>query len=147
MAIKDIVKGICNISRCKYDVYTKEKIDEMLIGTVLYQNAEGSNTITWLNDDVSNYKYIEVLYGSSGLSMTSSKVDTTLTNYIDTNIIHTSDANNTYILNTRWLLNGRQIEPATGGQLRIQNYNGDIVITTDFKGRGIYILKVIGYKQ
>lgn len=31
MAIKDIVKGICNITRCKYDVYTKEKIDEMTI--------------------------------------------------------------------------------------------------------------------
>ena len=29
MAIKDIVKGICSTSRCKYDVYTKEKIDEM----------------------------------------------------------------------------------------------------------------------
>lgn len=29
MALKDIVKGICNITRCKYDVYTKEKIDEM----------------------------------------------------------------------------------------------------------------------
>lgn len=31
MAIKEIVKGICNITRCKYDVYTKEKIDEMTI--------------------------------------------------------------------------------------------------------------------
>lgn len=30
MAIKEIVKGICNITRCKYDVYTKEKTDELL---------------------------------------------------------------------------------------------------------------------
>lgn len=30
MAIKDIVKGICEITRCKYDVYTKEKTDELL---------------------------------------------------------------------------------------------------------------------
>lgn len=29
MAIKDIVKGICNITRCKYDVYTKERSDEL----------------------------------------------------------------------------------------------------------------------
>ena len=28
MAVKDIVKGICNITRCKYDVYTKERTDE-----------------------------------------------------------------------------------------------------------------------
>ena len=30
MAVKDIVKGICNITRCKYDVYTKERTDELL---------------------------------------------------------------------------------------------------------------------
>lgn len=30
MAIKEIVKGICNITRCKYDVYTKEKTDEIV---------------------------------------------------------------------------------------------------------------------
>lgn len=30
MALKDIVKGICSITRCKYDVYTKEKTDELL---------------------------------------------------------------------------------------------------------------------
>lgn len=30
MALKDIVKGICDITRCKYDVYTKEKVDELL---------------------------------------------------------------------------------------------------------------------
>ena len=30
MAKKEIVKGICDITRCKYDVYTKEKVDEML---------------------------------------------------------------------------------------------------------------------
>lgn len=29
MAIKDIVKGICAITRCKYDVYTKERSDEL----------------------------------------------------------------------------------------------------------------------
>ena len=30
MALKDIVKGICETTRCKYDVYTKEKSDELL---------------------------------------------------------------------------------------------------------------------
>lgn len=30
MALKDIVKGICSTTRCKYDVYTKEKTDELL---------------------------------------------------------------------------------------------------------------------
>ena len=30
MALKDIVKGICDITRCKYDVYTKDRTDELL---------------------------------------------------------------------------------------------------------------------
>ncbi len=30
MALKEIVKGICSITRCKYDVYTKDKTDEMV---------------------------------------------------------------------------------------------------------------------
>jgi hypothetical protein len=30
MALKNIVKGICGTSRCKYDVYTKERTDELL---------------------------------------------------------------------------------------------------------------------
>ena len=34
MAIKEIVKGLCPITRCKYDVYTKEKIDELVPGKI-----------------------------------------------------------------------------------------------------------------
>lgn len=30
MPIKDIVKGICETTRCKYDVYTKEYMDNLL---------------------------------------------------------------------------------------------------------------------
>lgn len=30
MAVKDIVKGHCGDSKCTYDVYTKEKVDELL---------------------------------------------------------------------------------------------------------------------
>lgn len=30
MALKEIVKGICGVTRCKHDVYTKEKMDELL---------------------------------------------------------------------------------------------------------------------
>ena len=30
MASKDLVKGYCKESKCEYDVYTKEKMDELL---------------------------------------------------------------------------------------------------------------------
>ena len=35
MASKDLVKGYCKESKCEYDVYTKEKTDEILTGKVL----------------------------------------------------------------------------------------------------------------
>lgn len=51
MAIKDIVKGICNITRCKYDVYTKERTDELL-GTKA--NVKATN-ITTEGTDLNDY--------------------------------------------------------------------------------------------
>lgn len=62
MAIKDIVKGICNITRCKYDVYTKEKIDEMLAGEVVYENKSGTTSTVALTKDISNSKKIEITF-------------------------------------------------------------------------------------
>ena len=55
MAIKDIVKGICNVTRCKYDVYTKERSDELfklkgdfaiLTGTLNVSDA-ANGTVVW----------------------------------------------------------------------------------------------------
>ena len=45
MAVKDIVKGICNLTRCKYDVYTKERTDELLneVNTTLGTKANSSD--------------------------------------------------------------------------------------------------------
>lgn len=53
MAIKDIVKGICNITRCKYDVYTKEKTDELLeeVNTTLGAKANSSDVYTKTETD------------------------------------------------------------------------------------------------
>jgi hypothetical protein len=46
MAIKDIVKGICNITRCKYDVYTKERTDELLENpTILFESETGHSLL------------------------------------------------------------------------------------------------------
>lgn len=86
MAIKDIVKGICNVTRCKYDVYTKERTDELLEAkanseevytkeeteqlikpTTLWsgnQNIVTKGPIT-LNDNISNYDKIVIYYSAS----------------------------------------------------------------------------------
>lgn len=62
MAIKDIVKGICNITRCKYDVYTKERTDELLeeINSNVYTKTEtdykfSTKNITTTGTDLNNY--------------------------------------------------------------------------------------------
>lgn len=65
MAIKDIVKGICNVTRCKYDVYTKEKVDELLagqIGEVVYENEKGATETVSLTKDITNSKKIEITF-------------------------------------------------------------------------------------
>lgn len=90
MAVKDKVKGICDTSKCNYDVYTSEKVDELLDeleeqledevdelnddvtdlkGTILFSGNEtiygGSHIIT-LSDNVSNYRYLEIFYYRNG---------------------------------------------------------------------------------
>ena len=61
MAIKDIVKGICNITRCKYDVYTKEKTDELLETKA---NAD-TTTVTTAGENLDDYTKTGVYYFSS----------------------------------------------------------------------------------
>ena len=61
MAVKDIVKGICNITRCKYDVYTKEKTDELLETKA---NAD-TTTVTTAGENLDDYTKTGVYYFSS----------------------------------------------------------------------------------
>ena len=45
--------------------YLFEAVNEALNGTVLYENAEGSNETITLNDSASNYKYVEIYFKTS----------------------------------------------------------------------------------
>jgi hypothetical protein len=72
MAIKEIVKGICATTRCKYDVYTKEKIDGMFATvTATITNETGvsnGNTSVAYPDGFTkdNTAVISVLHNGSG---------------------------------------------------------------------------------
>lgn len=46
MASKDLVKGYCKESKCEYDVYTKEKMDELL-ADVSTKIGNKQNTLTF----------------------------------------------------------------------------------------------------
>lgn len=63
MAIKDIVKGICSTSRCKYDVYTKDRTDELL-GTKANANV---TVVKTTETDLNDYKETGTYYFTSSV--------------------------------------------------------------------------------
>lgn len=59
MASKDLVKGYCKESKCEYDVYTKEKIDELL--------GDINNSLTDAYDSTSTYAVGDLVIYDNGL--------------------------------------------------------------------------------
>lgn len=55
MASKDLVKGYCKESKCEYDVYTKEKMDELLEGTTEMIGDKYSSSSTYSKGDLIIY--------------------------------------------------------------------------------------------
>lgn len=64
LATKDTVKGHCGTSRCTYDVYTKEKVDELLNGKA------SSNNVYVKNDFAVLEGIVTVKAGSVGYTKT-----------------------------------------------------------------------------
>ena len=76
MAIKDIVKGICNVTRCKYDVYTKERTDELfkvkgdfavVTGEITMENATGKVIVNY-PDGFNKDNTVVISYGQTGIN-------------------------------------------------------------------------------
>ncbi len=87
MAIKDIVKGICNITRCKYDVYTKEKTDEIVNGinatagtkansSDVYTKTEIDNKVTTLNNSIGTKANSSNVYAKGDYATITATVNT-----------------------------------------------------------------------
>lgn len=55
MASKDLVKGYCKESKCEYDVYTKEKMDELLEDTTGMIGDKYSSSSTYSKGDLTIY--------------------------------------------------------------------------------------------
>lgn len=53
--MKETVKGYCKESKCEYDVYTKEKIDDLLSKIpISYTKNEIDTTVQSLNTSINN---------------------------------------------------------------------------------------------
>lgn len=69
MATKNLVKGFCKESKCEYDIYTKERIDEMIASI-----ESGIPTLTF--DDVPTENSTNPVKSSGIYSSLETKLDT-----------------------------------------------------------------------
>lgn len=123
---------------------------QTLNDSVLFESTDGdsaSETIT-LSDDVSNYSYIEIIYGVSG-NVSSAKA---LSGQTVAMSITQSDADCFKITTGAAALSGTQLTRGTDGAERQLTINHategqlDFTGTTADSGYYISIYKVIGYK-
>ena len=122
--------------------YSADYSNKAFGGVVLYENSTGSNDSITLNDSITNYKYIEIFYGSATRYQTSSKIDLRVNNGGTLTEIH-SDNNGAMYFNTRTItISGTTL--ATDGTRYSSGQSG--AWTNWSNTNSIYIYKVIGYK-
>lgn len=108
---------------------------------ILYSNETGTNGNINLNDDASNYSYLEIYYNRNNLGFASTKIDTNFmnnvslfTSYYDQAVLRF------YVSNIS--INGNLI---TRNYSRTLNVNSDLSLLS-VSDTYFYINKVIGYK-
>lgn len=132
--------------RVDFNKITEKGKNVLLKPIILYENETGSNSSITLNDDVSNYEYVEIYYRNNGKSYDSTKIyqandkTTKLTmEYIYTsgNFVYTENLfKSIYIENN-------SITVENYGYLQTIDKEINNVNTTD---NYIYITRVVGYK-
>ena len=117
---------------------------QILAPYVLYDNSSGSKeTITGLNDSISNYTYLEIFYGWEGLlfGSASTRYDIALGGTIN---LGTSVLNNNAIYwgSSEWTPNGTTLTLTKGEYWRLQTTGSGTRSTVN----NIAIYKILGYK-
>jgi len=114
---------------------------KVLMPYELYNNTSGSITSITLTDDVSNYAYLEIIYGWATFGSKSTRYDVALGGNIN---LDTSALNNNYIYwaSSEWTPTTNKINLAKGEYWRL----GTSGSGTRNTNNRISIYKVIGYK-
>ena len=113
----------------------------------LYENATGSNSNITLNDDVSNYKYLEVFYRDSSNYYGSQKIENPNGKQFE---VHTLWANVTETYNTVTIkhtlfrASSKTISYVRSSNITLRPDNSSMSQEMDLKQ--IFVTKVIGYK-
>lgn len=114
-------------------------------GVELYEKISGSNDTITLNDDLSNYKFIEIyVKDNNGVGNNATKVFMPNGKNVGISLTEASSATKTYIRRTRYNLSGTQITPntTTAGYVLIDGSS----ISTSTGTNYLYITKVLGWR-
>lgn len=126
------------------------KLKEKVEGTILYESDSGTNETITLNDNISNYKDVEIEYkcliseievfGKVKIGKNQTRVNLQA-NYIG--------STNNWLVNKNIKLLGNKITFETWSQLIFNNQGGIVVYRVNelYNNTGdIFITKVVGYK-
>lgn len=115
---------------------------KVLIPYLLYDNSNGSNATITLDDNVSNYSFLEIFYGWGFYGHASTKYDTSSSDGIDLSLSLFNN-NRLYFTATHLTANGNQLV-VDGGEYWSIATSGSPSRSSNANRN--YIYKVIGYK-
>lgn len=125
-------------STSETDVYSAKYVNEKIEGTILYSDSTGTTGNVTLNDNISNYSYLEIFYVSSGYC-SSKKIDLSLSN--------------TFILNLPFIYNDKYYDRMSKYSVANNKitFDSNLTINSNFSqvsigSAEVLIKKVIGYK-
>mgnify|MGYP007056154161 CR=1 FL=1 len=136
---KDLVISDTNLSLNQVKTNTNNILN--LQGYVLYSNSSGSNETITLNDSISNYSYIDVIYRNNDQYYTSRRFfePSEKKLMLDSYYISSGATNIVFKFN-EIKISGKTVTRTQFGECS-KNY-----MTSNQTGTNTYIIKIIGYK-
>ena len=144
-------------SKNRKEVYTKEEADALRLGTILFENDEGTKEDITLNESVEEYNQIEVHYtrkredgkneeysSSKFYAPNGKKVALTTIFYSETS--GTGKIDIVQVMSKVLNVNGNSISTHEEGYVNITENGIQNIESVKEKKPGIYITRIVGYK-
>ena len=119
-----------------------EKVEDKVV--ILYENADGTTGNVSLSKSITNYDYLDVVYGDNTRKMVQRIATNSTIFNLSRQIVDNSK--NVFYRNTQYTLSSNSISVQYFNAYTIYAANNNIVFET-LSASGITIYKVIGYKE
>ena len=119
-----------------------EKVEDKVV--TLYENADGTTSDVSLSKSITNYDYLDIVYGDSTRKMVQRIATNSTIFNLSRHIIDNSK--NVFYRNTQYTLSSNLISVQYFNAYTIYSANSNITFET-LTSSGITIYKVIGYKE